>query len=176
MNGCMPIRVMRNPCARPISTPSASIRIATTGQNMPSATSETKSTPRSAITEPTESSMPPVMITKPCPIANRPKRPTRFAVLARLIGDRKRGLISATMVPTTRISTRRPRSFFCMPQLPPTASSSTRSSENSGRSRVPAIRPSCITAMRSLTPITSSMSLDIISTATPASASPRRMS
>ena len=122
--------------------------------------------------------MPPVMITKPWPIAKSPNSPMRFAVLARLIGDRKRGLIVATTVPTTRISTRRPKSFFCIAQSPPcpTASSSTRSSENSGRSSVPLICPSCITAMRSLTPITSSMSLEIISTATPASASPRMIS
>ena len=37
--------------------------------------------------------MPPVMITKPWPMAKSPKRPTRFAVLARLIGDRNRGLM-----------------------------------------------------------------------------------
>ena len=41
---------------------------------------------------------------------------------------------------------------------------------------MPLIAPSCITAMRSLTPITSSMSLEIISTATPASASARIIS
>ena len=39
------------------------------------------------------SSMPPVMMTKPWPIAKRPNRPIRLAVLARLIGDRKRGLM-----------------------------------------------------------------------------------
>ena len=35
--------------------------------------------------------MPPVMMTMPSPIENRPNRPMRFAVLPRLIGDRKRG-------------------------------------------------------------------------------------
>ena len=42
--------------------------------------------------------MPPVMITKPWPIAKSPKSPTRFAVLARLTGEMKRGLIRATTV------------------------------------------------------------------------------
>src|SRR5438270_12657611 len=43
-----------------------------------------------------------------------PNNPTRFAVLATLIGDRKRGLIMATTAPTTRIRTRRPTSFLFM--------------------------------------------------------------
>ena len=62
------------------------------------------------------------MMTKPWPMAKRPKSPTRFAVLARLIGDRKRGLINATTAPTTRIRTSRPKSFFCISACP-TASS-----------------------------------------------------
>src|SRR4051812_9204523 len=56
--------------------------------------------------------MPAVMITRPSPSENSPNRPIRLAVLAMLTGDRKRGLISATMAPTTTIRTRRPRSFF----------------------------------------------------------------
>src|SRR6185437_12267329 len=55
----------------------------------------------------------------------------------------------------------------------PTARRITFSSLNSVRARKPATRPSRMTAMRSLTPITSSMSLEIISTATPASLNPR---
>ena len=43
---------------------------------------------------------------------NRPNRPIRLAVFERLIGDRKRGLMVATMAPTIRMSRRRPRSFF----------------------------------------------------------------
>ena len=72
-------------------------------------------TPSSAMIEPTDSSMPPVMITKPWPIENIPKRPTRLAVLAMLIGERNSGLMIATTAPTTMISTRRPRSFFSIP-------------------------------------------------------------
>ena len=48
-----------------------------------------KTTPSRAMTEPTDSSMPPVMMTKPSPIENRPNRPTRLAVLARLIGEQE---------------------------------------------------------------------------------------
>ncbi len=44
----------------------------------------------------------------------------------------------------------------------PTASWSTACSEKSSRGSMPLIAPSCITAIRSLTPITSSMSLEII--------------
>jgi hypothetical protein len=47
-----------------------------------------KSTPTSAITEPTDNSMPPVMMTKAWPIADRPKSPTRLEVLAMLTGSR----------------------------------------------------------------------------------------
>ena len=52
-----------------------------------------------------------------------------------------------------------------------TASRITFSSLNWSRFSVPLIAPSCITTMRSLTPITSSMSEEIIKMATPASAS-----
>ena len=115
MKGCMSRRVIRSPCASPISTPSASISTAAAGQGTAKLTiRSTKSTPSSAITEPTESSMPPVMMTKPWPMAKRPKRPTRFAVLARFIGEMKRGLMKATTAPTTRIRTRSPKSFFCI--------------------------------------------------------------
>src|SRR3954470_5899117 len=72
----------------------------------------TKTTPRSAITEPTESSIPPVMITKASAIENSPKSPIRLPVLERFTGDRKRGLMSATTVPTITIRTSRPRSFL----------------------------------------------------------------
>src|SRR5262245_34051551 len=71
-----------------------------------------KIVPRSAISDPTDSSMPPVMMTKASPIEKRPNRPTWFAVLERFPASRKRWLISATAVPTTMMRTRRPRSFL----------------------------------------------------------------
>ena len=57
-----------------------------------------KMVPSSAIIEPTDSSMPPVMIDA---IANRPNNPTWLAVFERLAGSRNRGLMSATAVPTS---------------------------------------------------------------------------
>src|SRR5450631_2304556 len=71
-------------------------------------------TPSNAKTDPIDRSIPPVMITRPSPSEKIPNRPIRLAVLARLTGDRKRGLISATTAPTTRIRMRRPRSFLNM--------------------------------------------------------------
>src|SRR5450432_995950 len=64
------------------------------------------------MTEPTESSIPPVIMTIACPIEKMPNNPMRFAVLATLIGERKSGLMIATTAPTTRIKTRRPTSFL----------------------------------------------------------------
>src|SRR6185503_5655675 len=58
----------------------------------------------------------------------------------------------------------------------PTANWSTLCSLNWPRSRKPEIAPSCMTAIRSLTPITSSMSLEIIRIATPASVRRRSIS
>jgi len=52
---------------------------------------------------PTDNSMPPVMMTNAWPMAKSPNSPTRLAVLPRLIGDRNKGLMSATTVPTTRM-------------------------------------------------------------------------
>jgi hypothetical protein len=116
--------------------------------------------------------MPAVTITKACAIAKMPKSPIRFAVLARLIGDRKRGLIAATTAPTTRTSTASPTSFFCIhaPRCYPTAMCRIRSSVSSAASSTPAMRPRHITATRSETPITSSMSLEIIMMPTPCDA------
>ncbi len=42
------------------------------------------------ITEPEDSSMPPVMMTRAWPMAKIANRPTRLAVLARFTGDRNR--------------------------------------------------------------------------------------
>src|SRR5262244_3571753 len=107
------MRVMRNPCTAPISSPSAMTMARPRVQGRPTfAMRSMKMTPSSAMIEPTDSSMPPVMMTKACASENRPKRPTRFAVFDRLIGDRKRGLMIATAAPTTRMSRKRPRSFL----------------------------------------------------------------
>src|SRR6516165_10649937 len=70
-------------------------------------------TPSSAITEPTESSIPPTMMTKASAMEKMPNNPTWLAVLERLPTNRKRGLMKATTAPTTRIKTSRLTSFLC---------------------------------------------------------------
>ena len=144
-----------------------------------------KRTPSSANTEPTDRSMPPVMMTKPSPIENRPNSPTRLAVLREVdrrqearIEDGDHGgdhqdqdeeaevLLEHCLSPISVLQ-------CCAADGEP---HHVLLAELRARSRKPLIRPSCITAMRSLTPITSSMSLEIIRMATPASASPRIIS
>src|SRR5262245_19307409 len=111
--GCSRIFVTSSPWTEPRAQPPRTMMITATSQCTPWLTIRSmKIVPRSAIIEPTDSSMPPVMITKASPIANRPNSPTWFAVLDRLAGSRKRGLISATAAPTTMMRTRRPRSFL----------------------------------------------------------------
>ena len=143
------------------------------GQGTPKlAIRSTKMTPSSAITDPIDSSMPAVTMTKASAIENSPNRPIRLAVLARLIGDRNRGLTMATIAPTVTTSVARPISFFCIVcSFYSTASRRMFSSVSSVRLRIPVIRPRHITATRSEMPITSSMSDEIIRIATPCPAS-----
>src|SRR5215213_759749 len=70
------------------------------------------STPSSAIIEPTESSMPPVMITRPRPMLKIPNAPICRARFWRLIGSRKFGLMTETMMQRTISRTKMPSSFF----------------------------------------------------------------
>jgi hypothetical protein len=72
----------------------------------------TNKTPNKAISEPRESSMPPVMMTTASPMPRMPNRPTGLAVLAIFIGSRKRGLMIAKTAPTTMIRIRSPASFL----------------------------------------------------------------
>ena len=152
--------MINRPWTQPIATPSTSISSTASGQGtFSTAMKSTNSTPTSAITEPTESSMPPVMMTKAWPIAKMPNRPTRLEVFEILIGSRKRGLMIATTTPTTMIRMKKAEIFLVHALTPfragclPTASSNTFSSLNWSRSSMPQIRPSCMTAMRSETPI-----------------------
>src|SRR5262245_33542999 len=68
--------------------------------------------PSSAAIAPTDNSMPPVRMTNASPIAMMPNSPTWLAVFETLAARRKRGLMMATTVPTTRISTSSPTSFL----------------------------------------------------------------
>ena len=113
---------------RPIMAPMERMMRAATGHGTPRlAIRSTKITLRSAIMEPTDSSMPPVIMTKASAIANMPNSPTRLAVLEMFTGDRNRGFISATTVPTTIIRIKSPRSFLRFSIRPPRLSQTARS-------------------------------------------------
>src|SRR3954452_24845633 len=73
-----------------------------------------KNTPRRAKTEPTDNSIPPVMMTSPTPIEIRPKSPIWLARFIRFTCDRNCGLIAAVTAPTARINNKRPSSFLSM--------------------------------------------------------------
>ena len=55
------------------------------------------STPRRANAEPTDRSIPPVMMTRPSPRLKMPNAPISRAVFCRLAGDMKRGLSTVTI-------------------------------------------------------------------------------
>ena len=100
MNGGSLNLVISSPCVRPSIIASTSISADAAGHGMFwVAMKSTNSAPISAITEPTDSSMPPVRMTMDCPSADNPNMPTRLAVLAILIGNMKRGLIIVTTAP-----------------------------------------------------------------------------
>jgi hypothetical protein len=79
----------------------------------------TKTTPISANIDPTDSSIPAVMITSPWPIENSPYRPTRLAMFTRFTVEMKRGCSSATTQPITRIRIASPSSFLIVPDVLP---------------------------------------------------------
>ena len=133
------------------------------------------------MTEPTESSMPPVMMTKASAIEKMPKSPIRLAGVGQVdrreearIDERDGGADDDDEDEKAEILLEHRRPFLVRPvadgELQHVASL------KSERARKPLISPSCMTAMRSLTPITSSMSLEIIMMATPLSASSRMSS
>jgi len=72
------------------------------------------STPSNAIIEPTESSMPPVMITSPSPMLKMPNIPIWRARFCRLMASRKFGLMTETITQSKTRSKKIPSSFFIM--------------------------------------------------------------
>ena len=113
MNGCMLTRVISNPWIneRNIAMPAH----ASTPMITPSFHSVSiidSSTPSNAIIEPTESSIPPVMMTSPRPTLKIPNAPICLARFCRLIASRKFGLISDTITQRTMSKTKMPSSFF----------------------------------------------------------------
>src|SRR3954470_20426069 len=71
-----------------------------------------KSPPRSANDDPTERSMPPVMMTSPSPRLKMPNAPINRAVFCRLAGDRNRGLSAVTIAHNTTSSRKIATSFL----------------------------------------------------------------
>src|SRR4029079_2006059 len=69
-------------------------------------------TPSRAIIDPTESSIPPVIITNPRPILKIPNAPICRARFCRLIARRKLGFLIETMMQRTTKSMKIPSSFF----------------------------------------------------------------
>jgi hypothetical protein len=73
MKGCSPSRVIKRPCAAPRTPPSTSTAASATAGDHPHSTSIIESsTPSSAQIDPTDRSMPPVMITTPTPMLKMP--------------------------------------------------------------------------------------------------------
>ena len=78
-----------------------------------------KMTPSSAKTDPTERSMPPVMITMPIPMLKIPYIPIRRAMFCKFAGARKRGLRIATTMQSTTSNAKMPSSFLMFYSLTP---------------------------------------------------------
>ncbi len=73
MNGCSRSRATSRPCAAPRQPPSAITAANATAAGQPHSTSIIdRSTPSNAQIDPTDRSMPPVMITMPTPMLNMP--------------------------------------------------------------------------------------------------------
>ena len=120
MKGCSLSRVMSNPCPRPISRATAKatgIPIHSGYPSPPVAGEDSLAmiTPVRPTTEPIDRSMPPVMITKPMPIAKIPSIEICRIVLSTLDCPRKSGFeihstrhmsTSATNIPSSRLMRR----------------------------------------------------------------------
>ena len=80
MNGCSRRRAISSPCTAPRPAPSATTAASATPAGQSHSTSIIdSSTPSSAQIDPTDRSMPPVMITMPTPMLKMPYMPTSRA-------------------------------------------------------------------------------------------------
>ena len=70
------------------------------------------STPHKANIDPTDRSIPPVMITSPRPMLKIPNRPMTLARFVRLVADRNAGFLIAVTAHKTNRRTEMPISFF----------------------------------------------------------------
>src|SRR5689334_15349583 len=102
MNGCRRSRVTSTPCAAPRAAPVTSAAMsATAGGQCHSTSIIDSSTPSSAHMDPTDRSMPPVMMTRPTPMLKMPYVPTSRLTFCRLSRLRNCGLASATSAHNT---------------------------------------------------------------------------
>ena len=65
-----------------------------------------------AIIEPTDRSMPLVMMTRPAPRLKMPNRPIMFAMFTRLVSEKKRGFSNPVTAHITTSKIKMPSSFF----------------------------------------------------------------
>ena len=113
MNGWMRIRVMSAPCAQPSSMGIAMAAPAAKGHGQCHSRSDiASSTPHNANMDPTDKSIPPVIITSPRPILKMPNRPMTLAILPRLTGEMNFGFRMAVTRHKTSNKTEMPISFF----------------------------------------------------------------
>src|SRR6185436_8453000 len=121
MNGCSRSLVTSRPCAAPRQAPNASTAASATPAGQRHSTSIIDSnTPSSAQIDPTDRSMPPLMITTPTPMLKIPYVPTSRATFWTLATLRNCGLANATIAHSTTSSRRTPISFLVISacQLP----------------------------------------------------------
>src|SRR6185436_112200 len=121
MNGCSRSLVTSRPCAAPRQAPNASTAASATPAGQRHSTSIIDSnTPSSAQIDPTDKSMPPLMITTPTPMLKIPYVPTSRATFWTLATLRNCGLANATIAHSTTSSRRTPISFLVISacQLP----------------------------------------------------------
>src|SRR5215213_1861402 len=118
MKGCKRIFVMSRPCSAPSVIAMQMMTMTATGAGQPHSVNIIEmSTPSRARTEPTERSMPPVMMTIPRPMLKMPYMPICRAVFCRLVGERNWGLSIATTMHSTTSRMNMPSSFFKAFQL-----------------------------------------------------------
>src|SRR6478609_143398 len=115
MNGCSRRRATSKPWIAPRDAPTVTAAASATPAGQRHSTSIIdSSTPSRAQIDPTDRSMPPVMMTMPTPMLKMPYVPTSRLTFCRLVTLRNCGLASATTAQSTISSSATPMSFRVM--------------------------------------------------------------
>ncbi len=139
----MRTRATRNPCSQPSPIAAPTINNTAANPGTPHCLiAIDSSTPSSARTDPTDRSMPPVMITAPRPRPSNPNAPINRAVFCRFSGARNRGFIIAVMAHNTTRRIKMPSSFFILCESAPRAVAS--AVQSMDRLRGPRSLPSAV--------------------------------